>query len=345
MRATRCAVLLLASLLHAQSAADFTLRGIEAFHHGFYRDAAAQFEKAAALAPNDPRIRTFLALSQAGGGECAQASAELDRQLTSNADRELRRLSGLALAQCSLAQDKFDAAVAVLARLERDFPTDPDVLYETARVHRKAWNDAVFRMYQKAPASYRVNQLSAEIFETGGRYTEAITEYRKAIAKNPEAVILHYRLGRAFLLESHEPQALAAARKEFEAELALNPGDAVAVYQVAQILLAQQDNAGAAERYEHAIAMSPDFAEALVALGKLRMDAHRSEEAIGLLERAVALQPTAENAHYNLMLAYRNAGRIDDAKREKRELDKLQRPPEGEFTEFLKKLGEKAPKQ
>ena len=57
------------------------------------------------------------------------------------------------------------------------------------------------------------------------------------------------------------------------------------------------------------------------------------------------LQPENESAHYNLMLAYRNAGRTADALREKAEIDKLQRPPEGEFTEFLKKLGEKAPNQ
>ena len=45
------------------------------------------------------------------------------------------------------------------------------------------------------------------------------------------------------------------------------------------------------------------------------------------------------------MLAYRNAGRTADAQREKAIIDKLTRPPEGEFTDFLKKLGEKAPKQ
>ena len=57
------------------------------------------------------------------------------------------------------------------------------------------------------------------------------------------------------------------------------------------------------------------------------------------------LMPKSESAHYSLMMAYRNAGRMADAKREKAELDKLQKPPEGEFTEFLKKLGEKQPEK
>ena len=60
-----------------------------------------------------------------------------------------------------------------------------------------------------------------------------------------------------------------------------------------------------------------------------------------MLERAIKIQPRNETAHYNLMLAYRNAGRAADAQREKTEIEKLQKPPEGEFTDFLKRLGDK----
>jgi hypothetical protein len=52
-----------------------------------------------------------------------------------------------------------------------------------------------------------------------------------------------------------------------------------------------------------------------------------------------------ESAHYSLMLAYRNAGRPADAAKEQALLDKLRESPQGEFTDFLKRLGEKAPKQ
>ena len=172
----------------------------------------------------------------------------------------------------------------------------------------KAWNDAIYRMYQKAPSSYRVDQLSAEVFETQGKYTEAIAEYRKAIEKNPKAINLHYRLGRALLQQSHDPAVLDQARKEFEAELALNPSDAVAEYQVAQILVAKQEKQQAAAHFERAAELRPDFPEALIAVAKLRSDAKRYTDAIALLERAVKLQPRNETAHYNLMMAYRNGG-------------------------------------
>jgi tetratricopeptide (TPR) repeat protein len=308
--------------------------GIAAFHRGDYRAARASLERA----PKDPRARVFLALTKSATGECDAALPELAKGFAAGEDR---RLAGLALAQCHVTAKRFAEAGAVVAQLEKQFPADADVLYVSADYHMKAWNDAIYRMYQKAPASYRVDQLSAEVFETQGKYTEAIAEYHKAIAKNPKAIDLHYRLGRALLQQSHDPAVLEEARKEFEAELALNPSDAVAEYQVAQIYVAQQEKGKAAAHYERAAELRPDFAEALIAVAKLRLDAKRYTDAIALLERAVKLQPRNETAHYNLMMAYRNGGRASEAEREKAELEKLQKPPEGEFTDFLKRLGDK----
>jgi tetratricopeptide (TPR) repeat protein len=227
-----------------------------------------------------------------------------------------------------------------LAKLEKEFPNDPDVLYENARFHLKAWNGAVERMFEKAPASFRVNQLSAEIFEIQGRYDEAVAEYRKAIQKSPDTLVLHYRLGRALLLRSHEPEALTEARREFEAELKLNPYDAVAHYQIAQILEVQQQPDAAAKALERTLELSPDFPEALVALARYRSRANNHTAAIGLLERVVKLQPSSESSWYALMVAYRNAGRTDDAVAAKQKLDALQQSTAGEFSDFLRRIGE-----
>jgi tetratricopeptide (TPR) repeat protein len=188
-----------------------------------------------------------------------------------------------------------------------------------------------------------VNQLSGEIFETQNKFTEAAAEYRKAIEKNPRALNLHFRLGRAILLESHSPEAMAKAQKEFEAELSLNAEDAAAEFQIGQILDAGGRRDEALGHFQKALELSPDFAEAALAVGRIRVQAKQYAEAIPLLERVVAIQPRNETAHYSLMLAYRNSGQMDRARREQQELQKLQHPPEGEFTDFLKRLGEKAP--
>lgn len=282
----------------------------------------------------------MLALTQATMGRCAEAEGGLSRALNGS-DTDLARLAGLAQVQCQLSANQPDRAADLADALKAKFPTDPDVLYVNARAHMRAWNDAIFKLYKAAPGSYRVNQLSAEVLETQGRFAEAVAEYRKAIEKNPRALNLHFRLGRSLLMASHEPQSLAAALEEFRKELALNPNDAIAHYQVGQIELTQQNRNEAETSLARALALQPEFPEALILLGKLQLDAKQNEKAIESLQRAVKLMPESESAHYILMMAYRNAGRAADVKNEKAILDRLQQSPEGEFTDFLRKLGEK----
>jgi tetratricopeptide (TPR) repeat protein len=340
-RACQRAVFLLAIPLAFCQPSDPVAQGIAAFHQGRYAEARTILEKA----PASEHSRVFLALSRAALGDCAAVSADLGSQFDQAGDPALRRLAGLALVQCYIAQSRYPDAFPVAARLASLYPKDADVLYQSARLYMKAWNDTLYQMFRNTPASFRVNQISAEIFETQNHYAEAIAEYRKAIEKNPSALDLHFHLGRALLMQSHSPEALDAAQKEFEAELALNPSDAVAEHQIGLILLARQKPEQAVARFERALALNPDFPEALQALAKSRMDAKQYDAAIALLVRLIRLQPANEGAHYSLMMAYRNTGKSDEALREKAELEKLSRPPEGEFTEFLKRLGEKAPDQ
>src|SRR5207248_10660140 len=101
----------------------------------------------------------------------------------------------------------------------------------------------------------------------------------------------------------------------------------------------------AVSHVESAAHLNPQFPEALITLAKINLAAKQNDEAISLLNRAVQIVPDSITARYNLMMAYRNSGRTADAAREQQELDKLQKPPEGEFTNFLKKLGGKVPPQ
>ena len=303
-------------------------KGLEAFHAGRYAEARSYFERS-----KDPQAPVFLALVQAATGGCKDALPRLSEAFTHSSDPTVRRLAGEALVSC------------VETNLKAEYPADADVLYQSARAHLKAWNEAVYQMFQKTPASYRVNQISAEIFEIQGKYQEAAAEYRKAIEKDPHALDLHFRLGRVILMDSQGAEALESARREFETELTLNRGDAASEYEVGQILLTQGKRAEGVDHLQRALELRPDFIEALLAVGRARLQDKRYPDAISLLSRAVKLQPGNEAAHYSLMMAYRNSGDAAGAQREKEVLDRLQKPPEGEFTDFLKKLGEKPPKQ
>ncbi|HEY6988536.1 MAG TPA: tetratricopeptide repeat protein [Bryobacteraceae bacterium] len=326
MRGISC--ILAASLLWAASARE---EGIAAFEAGRYSVALAKL-KEATQDPHDVRARLFLALTQAAMGDCQSALPNLPAT---------DRLAGLAAAKCYAAIGEEGKAFSTLEELRKRFPNDADVLYLRARLHMKAFNDATLDMFQDAPASYRVHELSAEVLEVQNRYSEAAAEYRKAIELNPAAPDLHYRLGRAILLESHNPEALERAAAEFRAELKLSPEDAACEFQLGQIAQVAGKQAEAKPHFERAVALSPGFVQALIALAKLEP----SEKAIPLLKKAVDLQPSNEGAHYALLTAYRNAGDMDEAAAEKAILDRLQKPAGGEFSDFLKKLGEKPAKQ
>lgn len=297
--------------------------GIAQFRRGEFESA----RKTLSAVPTSPFRDVFLAIAEVNTGRCAEAEPKLRARYEVP---DLRRLAGSALLQCLTVLGRTEEALPLAETLVREFPRDPDVLYQSARLHMQSFNNTVARLFEHAPASYRVNQLSGEILDIQARPAEAAQEYRKAIAKNPNAINLHYRLGRALLVTGQ----LDEARREFEAERKLNPEDALAEFQIAQIDSAQQ-RPSAAAHYERALQLRPDFVEAMVPLARLR-----PANAIALLEQAVKLAPAHESARYGLMVAYRNAGRLADAQAQKAELDRLRKPPEGEFTEFLKRLGE-----
>jgi tetratricopeptide (TPR) repeat protein len=314
-----------ASLLSARE------EGIAAFEAGRYSIALTKLTDAA-KDPRDERARLFLALTEAALGDCKKALPELPAT---------DRLSGLAAAKCYAAIGDEGKAFTTLQALTKRFPKDADVLYLRAKLHMKAFNDATLAMFQGAPASYRVHELSGEVLEVENRYGEAAAEYLKAIELNAAAPELHYRLGRAILLESHNPDALEHAASEFRAELKLSPEDAACEFQLGQIAQVKGDADEARPHFERAVALSPGFVQALIALAKLSPP----EKAVRLLNKAVTLAPSNESAHYALLTAYRNSGEMEKAASEKAILDRLQKPADGEFSDFLKKLGEKPAKQ
>ena len=317
------------------------LRADQAFHDGLQLYEAGDYAgaKQRFASSSDARAATLEAVVDASLGNCAEALVTLEAA-TGGADPSVAKLAALATARCSIAGKQFAPALAALAKVQAEHSDDADVLYEIARLHLKGWNEAVADMFAAAPASSRVNQLSAEIFEIQGRYDDAVREYRKAIEKAPGTLNLRYRLGRALLMRSHEPQALREALEEFRAELRLNPNDAVAEFQVGQILQVLGQPSEALAHFERAFALDSEFPEAIIALAKERSRLEEFDAAITLLERALELHPESESAHYSLMLAYRNAGRREDAERVHQALERLQSPSEGEFSDFLKRIGE-----
>lgn len=338
---------LFAPLLKAQqpqttsSGPPLLLKALEHFNRGNYGESQRLLRQLLDSGSSDPRVAVFYELVRAATGHCSDAIPRLHSLYSQLEDKpQLQRMAGTGLLQCLISQEKLHEAAPLAASLIQRFPTHPDVLYLVAKYHLHAWNNAIYLMFRHAPDSFRANQLSAEIFELQGQYQQAVQEYEKAIAKNPSALHLHFRLGRALLMSSTDPATLQRAIEAFQKELALNPNDYIAEYQIARIYIALNQHNNALPHLERALEINPEFPEALIELGRYYNLHGDHQKAIPLLQRATQLRPQSEAAHYNLMLAYRNAGMLDQARKQQEILQELQQAPEGEFTDFLRKLGE-----
>lgn len=321
------------------SAADLN-EGIAAFNAGRYTEALRLLEPA--RADGDQRAAVYLALTKAALNQCDAAMATVTAPVD---DRDLARLAGLAATRCYSTSGSTPKALSVIESLKARYPEDADVLYVAAETEMKAFNDTTFALFQHDAASYRVHELSARIFEVQNRFSDAVAEYRKAIEISPQAPDLHFRLGRAMMLENHSPESLKAAAEAFSQELKISPEDGACEFQLGQIAQVRSEPSEARQHFERALQLSPEFVAAMVALANVYSHEKQYDRAILLLQRAVRLQPANESAHYALLTAYRNSGQMENARAEKETLDRLQKPPEGEFSDFLKKLGDKPPAQ
>src|SRR5207245_11592268 len=99
-----------------------------------------------------------------------------------------------------------------------------------------------------APSSYQARELNAEAFESQGKWDQAAQEYQKALAKNPDAPGLHFRIGRLLLSKPNPPaDVVDQARKEFPAELKIDPNNAGAESVLGELARQYQHSDQAAE--------------------------------------------------------------------------------------------------
>jgi tetratricopeptide (TPR) repeat protein len=218
----------------------YTALGVTLYGSGKLTEAVSALQAALRLDMAQKRADLFLGLSQADLGQCDQASPILKRYFPDESDSKLRRLAGLSLLNCNLLSENLDATLEVARKLRTFYPDDPDVLYKSAELYTRLWNQAAEKLMEAHPESYRVHQLAGEVYEAQGKSEQAIKEYRLALQQNPRIPQLHYRCGQLLLQEARadsQKEALA----EFAAELALNSQAAPAEYAIGEIYRSQQD--------------------------------------------------------------------------------------------------------
>ena len=264
----------------------------------------------------DPSAAVRRGTALAKSGQCEKALPLLIKSTARVPDKDQKRNGGMAALRCALALNRTDPALDFVQMLNREFPTDPEVLYLTVHAFSDLSIQASQQLMVSAPSSYQVHEMNAEAMETAGRWEEAAKEYREVLKQDPRLPGIHYRLGRLILSAPMTAGTVEDARREFKAELEINPNNPGAEYVLAEMARRDQNFAEAIEHFGRASKLDAGFADAFIGYGRSLNAADRSAEAVAPLERAVKLQPQNSAAHYHLGIAYRRTGRLEDAQKQ-----------------------------
>jgi len=141
-----------------------------------------------------------------------------------------------------------------------------------------------------------------------GEADKALKELQAVLLLDSKTRVVHEYSG----LMCVRTVELEEAAKEFENELASNPGDVQAKYHLGFVLLAQQKTAAGIKLMSEVIQLKPDFADAYYELGKTLLQQGEVPDAVTNLEMAEKLAPDKSYVQYQLGRAYLAAGRKAD---------------------------------
>jgi tetratricopeptide (TPR) repeat protein len=257
------------------------------------------------------------AVKLAQTGHCEEAVPALKRASPRIADKSLKRTAAFAGVRCAMLLNQTDVAIDFLRLLNREFPNDPEVLALSVHTYSDLSTRAAQQLAMTAPNSIDAHKLNAEALEAQGKWDAAEKEYKLVLQQNPELPGIHFLLGRLILSKPDAgPSAAQDAKKEFEAELAIDPTNAGAEYVLGEIARQESQWPDAIKHFTRATELDASFGEAFLGLGTTLLTERRFSEAIPPLERAVKLEPRNPGAHYSLATALTRAGRKEDADKE-----------------------------
>ena len=163
------------------------------------------------------------------------------------------------------------------------------------------------------PHSVWAHELSGEVMESMNNYDGAIVELKKAVEVAPKQPGVHYKLGDAYWSQSMFDLATA----QFEAELAVNPGNCMAYERLGDILLRNNgDSEKVLADLNKALTICPGMADGLADRAKVLVKLNRNEDAAKDLENAIKVDPGEPSSHFLLAKVYRALGKTDEAQAE-----------------------------
>lgn len=249
-------------------------------------------------------------------GYCGEALSILQPAIPRITDKQLLHDAALASAQCGMTVDRENTVAEDLIVLNRNFPNDPKVLYITTRYYSELANRSAHKLLRIAPSSAEAGEILAEALQSQGRMDEAADEYRKILAKYPNQPGIHYMLGRIILAKPISPTVAASARREFEAELKIDPTSPASEFMLGEIDWRTHNLDQAIEHFSRAVTDDASFAQGYLGLGIAYNAAAKYSQALTPLEKYVQMNASDPAGHYQLAIAYARTGHKAESARQ-----------------------------
>ena len=296
--------------------------GMVYYTEGQYSKAAVSFQQALKLDSKMTTAELMLGICLAELGRHKEAVPLLEPAYQHPPDPEIARLIGLELQRAYWGLREYAKANAVSDELLTRYPKDPEVLYYASRLHADQALRSMFQLIREAPESSWVRRARAEVFESQRDYALAIKEYQIILRMDPQLPGVNFQLGRVLLLSSESEATRNEAMKAFEAELAIDPQNSDAWYEIGEIRRRRGQFEQAAKAFLQAVKYHAEFEEAQIALGRTLATLGKPEEALPHLLTAIRLNPTNEVSHFLLASVYKALGNLEHYREEMEQFHK-----------------------
>ena len=229
------------------------------------------------------------------------------------------------LGKLYFSMNRFDAAALELQEAKRLAPDDSETAVTLAFAYlRQQQLEKAQKLFAELLQWHGESPQIHIMFGAAYRETEyanqAVAEFKRAVALNPNYPRLHYYMALAYLSQegSHAiPQALA----ELTDEIRRHPGEYSAHYLAGLIYVQERKLEEALPYLEKAAILEPENPDAALYLGQSLYLLDRTDQAVPLLQKSVALtkdpsrnQYQVAKAHYLLGQFLNRQGKGEEAK-------------------------------
>ncbi len=285
-----------------------------------YRAAEPLLQRTVAAQPL-PKLQALLGLCERRNGNTESARRDLRAALPGLDDPAVRREAGLELLELDQAAGDLPDAVATVSLLKAKAPEDPVILYAAYRVYTDLAGESMLSLSLAAPKSAQMHQAMAHELLRARDIKAAITNYREALAADPNLPGIHYELAEA-LRSAADPALKAEAEAQYALAVKANPKDARSLTQLANAAADRGDHDKAIATYKQALAVVPNDADAGVGLAHELVETDDLNGALQILQTVEQADPTDVLVHFRLSALYRRMKRPDDAKHELAQYEK-----------------------